>query len=524
MNRATRHTLSEVGTISTEEARSRWQLQQTRIQRSLGRPGLALRLAPPGSPQYRLAKRLLGSLPSNPTSATWLPRLNRTWVPPQPPFLPSGVLWRAIGDSPELIDETNVLVDAASEYTWVFPVLSHDMQSGPNGLIELVADAPEVDVLYCDESAPGFENLTPLAPGRHSSLSYQQLGRSVLIRRDAWLRAGGLERSLGEAAIADLLLRLIESGASFARSDVILAWPQAPAAIDPRATEQALRRRGVTATVNHQNERCLDWRVALPATAPRVDILIPTRDRLDLLRQCIESIRDNTEYTNYQIVVLDNDSSDEATLGYLQNFAVTKCPGAFNYASIINRGVAASSADVIVTLNNDVIITDPTWLSTLVGYATLFDVGIAGPRLVNGDGVSDHDGITIAPYPQHLQRGVNYGWNDDFVHAIRNVAAVTGACQVFERSKWNEIGGMDETLAVTFNDVDVCLRMNAAGYETLFTPNVELVHIGKASRGSNEALDDHYRFIQYWDIGGTFVDEFAPARLELIGARYSLRS
>ena len=176
------------------------------------------------------------------------------------------------------------------------------------------------------------------------------------------------------------------------------------------------------------------------------------------------------------------------------------------------------------TKNNDVTVTDPEWLDTLVGYALLPDVGVVGPRLVNAEGVSDHDGITIAPYPQHLQRGVNYGWDDDFVHAIRNVAAVTGACQVFERRKWQEVRGMDETLAVTFNDVDLCLRMNLAGYESLFTPYVELIHIGKASRGTSEARDDHYRFIQYWNIAGGFDDPYCPARLELVGPRYTVRA
>ncbi|MEI8148784.1 MAG: glycosyltransferase, partial [Actinomycetes bacterium] len=194
------------------------------------------------------------------------------------------------------------------------------------------------------------------------------------------------------------------------------------------------------------------------------------------------------------------------------------------WAATTSCNVAASAADVIVTLNNDVTITDPEWLDTLVGYALLPDVGVVGPRLVNAEGVSDHDGITIAPYPQHLQRGVNYGWDDDFVHAIRNVAAVTGACQVFERRKWQEVRGMDETLAVTFNDVDLCLRMNLAGYESLFTPYVELIHIGKASRGTNEARDDHYRFIQYWNIAGGFDDPYCPARLELVGPRYTVRA
>lgn len=523
MNKVTRRVPGDLGTITIEEARRRWRAHQARIQHNLGRPGLALRLVPPGSAQYRAAKRLLGRALSASPAVSWTARLSHSWAPPQPPFLPNDVLWRAIGESPDLIDQTNAAVATTTEHTWIFPVLPLDMEGGPNGIFELTKAAPDVDVLYCDETAPGFENLTPLAPGRHTLIGYNQLGRSVLIRRDAWLRAGGLDRTMGEAAIADLLLRLVESDASFFRVDTVLAWPQPPGPLDQRASEQAIHRRGVATKNNFVSPRVLDWRVTLPAPQPTVDILVPTRDRLDLLRQCIDSISSHTDYENYRVVVLDNDSTEAETLAYLETMTVTKCPGPFNYASIINRGVAASTADFVVTLNNDVIVTDPTWLATLVGYAMLPDVGIAGPRLLNAAGVSDHDGITIAPYPQHLQRDVNYGWDDDFVHSIRNVAAVTGACQVFERRKWNEVGGMDESLAVTFNDIDVCLRLSTAGYETLFTPNVELIHIGKASRGSAEALDDHFRFIQYWDICGSFDDRYVPARLELVGPRYSIR-
>ena len=522
--RATRHNPGDPDTLSVELAQKFWSAHQARIQESLGRPAFALRLAPPGSLRYRGARRILG--PSKPPLATtWPNRLNETWSPELPPQL-GGALRLPLGDTASSVEVANELVGTASDGTWIFPLNQHDVAATPNGLGELVGSAPpNADVVYCDEVAPGYENLTPSAPGIHTLLSYNQLGRSVIIRREVWLNAGGLDRTLGSAALPDLLMRLVESGARFARSNAVLSWSQPPAPVELGALERALVRRGITATVSPDTQRRAQWRVALPLVQPAVDILIPTRDRLDLLQQCINSIRANTTYANYRIVVLDNDSSEPATLEYLNSgdIAVTRCPGSFNYARIINRGVAASAAEVIVTLNNDVIITDPEWLSTLVGYALLADVGIVGPRLVNAEGSSDHDGITIAPCPQHLQRGVNYGWDDEFVNSIRDVAAVTGACHVFERRKWNVVNGMDETLAVTYNDIDVCLRLNLAGYETLFTPYVELIHIGKATRGTNDGLDDHYRFIQYWNLGVSFDDPYCPERLELVGPRYSVR-
>jgi len=525
---ATRHRAGDPGALSVELAQKVWVAHQAEIQQRLGRPALALRLAPPGSLRYRAARRLVGrstTTSPSPWPSTWPARLSPPSSTDHPAPLDEVVLL-PLTDSAPGIDENNATVASTKSLAWIFPVTAHDAGTTPRGLDALVASAPhDADVVYCDEVAPGYENLTPSAPGLHTMLSYNQLGRSVLIRREAWLEAGGLDHTLGAEALTDLLIRLVESGATFARATAILSWPQPPAPVALDATRRALERRGLSGIVTRDGDRRAQWRIALPTPLPTVDIVIPTRDRLDLLRQCIDSIHARTTYDNFRIVVLDNDSSEPATLEYLNSaaVAVTRCPGPFNYASIINRGVAASTADVIVTLNNDVIITDPQWLETLVGYALLPDVGIVGPRLVNAEGVSDHDGVTIAPYPQHLQRGVNYGWDDDFVGSIRDVAAVTGACQVFERRKWQEVHGMDESLAVTFNDIDVCLRMNLAGYETLFTPYVELIHIGKASRGTTEALDDHYRFIQYWNIGGSFNDPYCPARLELVGPRYTVR-
>ena len=523
--RATRHKAGDSGLTPLAVARAFWSDHQAQIQQNLGRPALALRLAPPGSPLYRLARRILGPSTTS-VASSWPARLAANETSELLPQV-ADVLLLSLQDDAPSIDEANALVRTTGDARWVFARSHRDGDTPPSGLGELVRHAPDnADVVYGDEVAPEYENLTPSAPGIHTMLSYNQLGRSFIIRREAWLKVGGLDGTLGTAALPDLLRRLVESGASFTRSTTVLTWSQRPAPLELAAIEQSLARRALRATVTRDGEYRAQWRVALPATPPTVDILIPTRDRLDLLQQCIESVRTHTTYPNYQIVVLDNDSNEPATLEYLNSgeVAVTSCPGPFNYASIINRGVAVSAADVVVTLNNDVIITDPEWLSTLVGFALLPDVGVVGPRLVNAAGVSDHDGVTLVPYPQHLQRGVNYGWNDDFVNAIRNVAAVTGACQVFERRKWNEVNGMDETLAVTFNDIDVCLRLNLAGYETLFTPYVELIHIGKASRGTNEALDDHFRFIQYWNLPAGWDDPYCPARLELVGSRYRVRA
>ena len=356
MIKAIRHRAGDREVQSIERAQQFWSDHQMQIQKSLGRPAFALRLAPPGSARYRLARRILGSTNVT-TTSTWPLRLTATRTSERAPQL-GGALLCSLGDSTSSIDGLNELVASANPATWIFAVSERDASAAPHGVDELVRTAPEqADVVYGDEVAPGYENLTPSAPGIHSTLSYGQLGRSVIVRREAWLKVGGLNRELGSAALADLLLRLVESGATFTRSNAVVSWSHPPSPLELGALEQALVRRGITATVTRDGAHRAQWRVALPTTLPTVDILIPTRDRLDLLRQCIDSVRSNTTYQNYRIVVLDNDSVEPATRAYLDSgdVAVTPCPGPFNYASVINRGVAASAAEVVIeTLGADV--------------------------------------------------------------------------------------------------------------------------------------------------------------------------
>jgi GT2 family glycosyltransferase len=131
--------------------------------------------------------------------------------------------------------------------------------------------------------------------------------------------------------------------------------------------------------------------------------------------------------------------------------------------------------------------------------------------------VHDHDGIIIAPYPQHLRFLHNWSADDIHVHARRDVAAVTGAVTLVRRDAWNRVGGMDESLAVVMNDVDLCLRLQQDGAYVLYLPDVEVVHYASSSRGRLDPIADRNRFVRRWDIFGSFVDPFFPERLRLYG-------
>ncbi len=339
---------------------------------------------------------------------------------------------------------------------------------------------------------------------------------------------GGFDLEAGWAFEHDAYLRLRESGAVFHHVNLILPAARPPLAFDPehidadtcRVTEMALERRGWRGVVTPGSVPGLShWKLDPPSPQPSIDVIIPTRDRIDLVRNCIAALENRTTYQNWNIILLDNDSVEPESLEYFAEtkYQVVPCPGPFNYAKIVNRGVAHSHADYVVTLNNDTILITPDWLERMVSLAALPDVGIVGACLLDQYGKREHESIVISPYPQHFRTDSNYPHVDQFSRSTRDVAAVTGAVQMVRREFWDSLGGMDERLAVTMNDVDLCLRAQSDTTYVLYTPDVQLIHHVSSSRGSLDPLEDRNRFIRRWDIFGTFKDPFFPEALLLLG-------
>jgi GT2 family glycosyltransferase len=300
------------------------------------------------------------------------------------------------------------------------------------------------------------------------------------------------------------------------------AWFAQPALVSDTQTvvRDALARRGWSAEV-HPGELpgLSDWRPHVPSSLPTIDIVIPTRDRIDLVKNCLASIEAITTYPNWNIIILDNDSVESASLEFFAStrYQVVPCPGPFNYAAIMNRGIRHATGDFVLTLNNDTIVLTPDWLEQLLGLASLPDVGIVGACLIDQYGRGEHESIVIAPFPQHLRTWSNYPLVDHFSRATRDVAAVTGAVQMIRRSFYDQLGGMDEGLRVTMNDVDICLRSHNEGKSVLYTPHVRLTHHVSSSRGSLDPFEDRNRFLFRWDVLGSFQDPFFPEALRLYG-------
>lgn len=228
------------------------------------------------------------------------------------------------------------------------------------------------------------------------------------------------------------------------------------------------------------------------ASLPTVSVIIPTRNRLDLLRPCLQGLA-STDYPALEIVVIDNDSDDPETLDYLaaldrEQVRVIDCPGPFNFAAMNNRAAAEVQSELLCFLNNDIEICDPDWLANLARQAVRDDVGAVGARLLYPDGRIQHAGVVIG-----LGGGAGHAhrllWPEEEGYFHRHnlpqfVSAVTAACLVVRRERFLAVGGFDAVnFAVAFNDVDLCMKLNAKGWQSFYEPRATLIHHESVSRG-----------------------------------------
>jgi GT2 family glycosyltransferase len=443
-------------------------------------------------------------------------------------------------DVATLIGELNEVVGTSTK-TWLLlvDVSSSEEERHEAAVVLLRAAREEDDVVFGDETGP--QPFSPIlkspAVGPHTLLSYNLVGRPALLRRTIVRDVGGFDEEAGWAFEHDLYLLLRDTNATFQHVAHVFRAGRSPLAFDAShvnadtlaCVERALARRGwVATTTPGELPGLVHWRPQAPLTWPSIDVIIPTRDRVDLVKRCLESIETLTTYPNFDVIILDNDSVEPETLAFFAStsYRVVPCPGPFNYAAIVNRGVAHSGADYVVTLNNDTIVDTPDWLEQLLGLCALPDVGVVGACLLDRDERREHESIVIAPYPQHLRTDSNYPHRDHFALAIKDVAAVTGAVQMVERAFWEHLGGMDEQLKVVMNDVDLCLRALLEDRHVIYTPGVRLFHHVGSSRGDLDPLDDRDRFLRRWDIFASFVDPFFPEALLLLGEKmfYFLRA
>ena len=224
---------------------------------------------------------------------------------------------------------------------------------------------------------------------------------------------------------------------------------------------------------------------------------------------CIESIESRSTYSNWTITIIDNDSVDPETLSYLKTtpHKVVRKPGHFNYSRLVNLGRSQIDAPYMLTVNNDVTVISRDWIEALLEQVQRPEVGVAGGRLLYPDGRVQHEGIGLGNVRGgYIAANLDAWWMG---RVIRDVSAVTGACQMVKVAVFDEVGGYDETLQVGFNDVDFCLRVHKAGYLIVYTPFAELIHPESASRGRTlDPIADYEIFWNRWGVEGGIHDPY----------------
>jgi lipopolysaccharide biosynthesis protein/glycosyltransferase involved in cell wall biosynthesis len=232
----------------------------------------------------------------------------------------------------------------------------------------------------------------------------------------------------------------------------------------------------------------------LPDPAPRVSLIVPTRDKASLLRNCVDGLLHNTRYPNLEIIIVDNDSCEPETLEYLASLRtedrvrILKIQGPFNHSAFNNQAAAQAEGQLLGFINNDLEVIDSGWLEEMVSHAVQPGVGAVGAKLYYRDDTIQHAGVIlgIGGTAGHGHR--NFPRSDHGylyrLNLIQNLSCVTAACMIMPKDVFAEIGGFDEVnLKASYNDVDLCIRVRQAGYDIVWTPYAELYHLEAASRG-----------------------------------------
>jgi GT2 family glycosyltransferase/glycosyltransferase involved in cell wall biosynthesis len=394
-------------------------------------------------------------------------------------------------------------------------LLDHDDLLAPNMLYEVVRllnEQPDVDIVYYDEDKIAADGRTrnspwfkPAAWSPDLLLSTNYLMHGVM-RRTLIDDVGSFNSVMDGAQDWDLTLRCASRTKNIQHiPKVLYHWRQVEgsAARDANAKPWAfeaqarciaahLKRLGV------QEPRVIfpslgRVRVIWPVSYERVSIIIPTRDKPDLLRACLTSIREKTNYPNYEIILVDTGSTQAETHTYYQELEAEKririidCPGAFNFSASNNLGARYASGSLLLFLNNDTEVLEADWLDELVGWAERPAVGVVGCKLIRPDKTIQHAGLImgVEGHGSHIFDGLQEDHYGPFGSSewYRNYQAVTGACMMMRRDVFEAVGGFDDVYQVGFSDIAICLSARQHGYRVVYTPFARLLHHEGGTRG-----------------------------------------
>lgn len=405
--------------------------------------------------------------------------------------------------------------DAAELATGEFVAfMDHDDLLAPFALAVVALAATGADILYTDEDKVDIDgnHYDPhLKPTWNPELLLGQnyLSHLTVMRRSVFEQAGGLRVGYEGSQDHDLLLRataLVPDDRIKHVPFVAYHWravtgstalsPGAKSYTEDASVRALEDRLGPTWTVELAGAPTA-YRVIPPLEDfPLVSILIPTRDRLSLVENCIDSLA-RTTYPAFEVIVIDNDSADPQTRAWMDEFdngrdrRVIQAPGDFNFSRINNVGARSARGELLLLLNNDTEVIDPAWLTNMVRWIQQPDVGIVGAKLLYPNDTIQHAGVILGlggfAGHGHLHEAADSTGYFNRLAITHEAGAVTGACLLTRAQDWHELGGLDEELAVAFNDIDYCLKVrHQLGRRVLWCADATLYHHESVSRGAED--------------------------------------
>lgn len=436
------------------------------------------------------------------------------------------IVYRKIEENLGISGNTNFAISMGTGEFIMF--CDHDDVVAPNALYEMVKvinEKPKTDIVYTDEDLINSDGTVHSSPRFKPDFNFDFL-RSInyichifLVRKSLIDRVGMLRKEFDGAQDYDFILRCCEQTEHIAHvPKVLYHWrahdnstagnPESKQyAVDAgkRALEEHYRRMGYEAVVENTGIFIVYRTIMKVKGNPKVSVIILNKDHREDLEKCVVSIEEKTDYPNYEIIVVENNSELPETFAFYEelqrrysNVKVVTWDGPFNYSAINNYGAEYATGDYYLMLNNDIEVISPGWMSEMLGYCQREDVGIVGAKLYYSDDTVQHAGVVVGVggFAGHVLTRFRKGETGYFgrLVTIQDTSAVTAACLMIKKSIYQLIGGFDEEFVVALNDIDLCLKVRALGQLVVFNPYAELYHYESKSRGFEDTPEKKARF------------------------------
>ena len=423
------------------------------------------------------------------------------------------------------INSKEALTLASGDY---IALLDHDDILAPFALFEVVKainENPDTDFIYSDEdkiSEDGKKRFDPhFKPdfALDTLRSYNYICHLSVIKKELWNEVGGFKEGYEGSQDYDLILRCIEKAKNIIHIPKILYhWrvhetsvTQNPLsklyayASAKKALQDHLKRIGLKGKVS--DGMCLGcYKITYEiSNFPKVSIIIPNKDHKRDLEKCITSIISKSTYKHYEIIIVENHSTEKELFEYYDylakhhnNISILEYKKPFNYSAANNFAVKFATGDILLFLNNDIEVINENWLEEMIQYAQRKDVGAVGSKLYYPDDTIQHGGVIlgiggIAGHAHKFFPKDSSGYFDRLM-IVQNLSAVTGACLMMRKEIFNYVEGFDEGYTLAFNDVDICLKIRERGYLIVWTPYAELYHYESKTRGYEDTPEKQERF------------------------------